>query len=409
MKRAIIGLLRIVSMTSKLLLMMLLARYFSVKDVGEYGLILALVNILVLIVGLDFYTFSQSELSKNRSFGEVLSNQLLLHTVTYAVAFIWIYTNRSSDYSITTLFIFSLLVSEHLNQEISRYLIYFEEQMIASVLLFIRSGLWVLCYVIYILITNSYNLHDLFVFWLLASICTLVLSTYLLNHKIKIKIKIKIKTSYINLEYLVLGLRKSILILCAGVSFKSLFFLDRYILGSYSSLEVVGIYIFYITLMVSALSFLEPLVISFSYQKLLKSFNSQDYYTYNQVLKKSALHSFFFIITIVLGFYIFTQPLLHALGKEEYLSYLWILNYLYPIMALYCFAIFFHYLLYSIELSRFIFYSHASSVLVFLFFVFMLKYLFPFDMIENILSSLIMTYVWMVTSSAYLYFNNKSF
>ncbi|MDP4491808.1 hypothetical protein [Vibrio sp. AH4] len=405
MKRAIIASLRIVSMTSKLFLMMLLAKYFSVKDVGEYGLILALVNILVLIIGLDFYTFSQSELSKGGSFENVLSNQLILHAIMYVFAFLWIYTNGSGDYSITTIFIFLLLVSEHLNQEISRYLIYFEEQMIASILLFTRSGLWVLCYVIYILIVDDYNLHDLFVFWLSASVCTLMLSIYLLNHQVKISFKL----SSVNFEYLGSGLRKSILILCAGVSFKSLFFLDRYILGSYSSLEIVGVYIFYITLMVSALSFLEPLVISFSYPKLLKSFNALDYYSYNQVLKKSALHTFFFIVTTVLGFYIFTQPLLHLLGKEEYLSYLWILSFLYPIIVLYCMAIFIHYLLYSIDLNRFIFYSHASSVLVFVFFIFMLKHLLPFNMIENILYSLIVAYTWMVMSSAYLYFNNKRF
>ena len=54
--------LRGLSMGSKFVLIIFLARYLSVEDIGLYGLVVATVSFSVILLGGEFYTYSQREL-----------------------------------------------------------------------------------------------------------------------------------------------------------------------------------------------------------------------------------------------------------------------------------------------------------------------------------------------------------
>jgi len=54
--------LRGLSMGSKFFLVIFLAKYLSISDIGTYGLIVATVSFSIILLGGEFYTYSQREL-----------------------------------------------------------------------------------------------------------------------------------------------------------------------------------------------------------------------------------------------------------------------------------------------------------------------------------------------------------
>ena len=54
--------LRVAALGGKFLLMVAIARYLTVKDVGDYGLYVSIIVISLYFVGLDFYVYSTREL-----------------------------------------------------------------------------------------------------------------------------------------------------------------------------------------------------------------------------------------------------------------------------------------------------------------------------------------------------------
>ncbi len=394
-------------MGSKFLLMMLLAKYFSTEDVGLYGLILSFVNISVLIIGLDYYTFSQQELSKGQEINIIISNQLILHVIMYILFFFvtFLFVNDDKIGISYFLIVYFILFFEHLNQEISRYLIFYERQLAVSLFLFLRTGVWAIIYAVYAYYFESFNLISLFIFWLIFSLIALISSLiYLINRH-----KFNISFCAINFKYILSGISKSIYIFIAGLAFKAIFFADRFLLKDISDINIVGVYVFYMTLVMSALSFYEPMVISFSYQKMLKYFNAKTYDKYKKEVKKASFQTTLFIFFLIVGFYFFIPIVLSILDKESYISFLWIMKYIYVIMVFYVFSLFLHYLLYSIDCNKYILYSHLSSLVVF----FISYIFFEFFTISNglsvVLISICLCFIWMVISSLFYFFNKIKF
>ncbi|HBV0563658.1 TPA: hypothetical protein MDL18_003769, partial [Citrobacter koseri] len=119
--------LRVAALGGKFLLMVAIARYLTVKDVGDYGLYVSIIVISLYFVGLDFYVYSTRELldpEVKKNTGNILFNLVIFFVFSYLLlAVVW--PGLLSLSAITNVggLLFLLTITEHLSQECYRILI----------------------------------------------------------------------------------------------------------------------------------------------------------------------------------------------------------------------------------------------------------------------------------------------
>ncbi|EJA4239004.1 hypothetical protein MU942_004092, partial [Escherichia coli] len=128
--------LRIAALGGKFLLMMAIARFLTVKDVGDYGLYVSIIVVSLYFVGLDFYIFSTREILDPKvikNIGEILFNQFVFFAFSYLLlAAIWPGLLTLSAITGVGGLLFVLTITEHLSQECYRVLIIKERITIAN-------------------------------------------------------------------------------------------------------------------------------------------------------------------------------------------------------------------------------------------------------------------------------------
>jgi len=175
--------LRSLSMGSKFVLVIFLAKYLSVIDIGIYGLIIATLSFSVTLLGGDFYTYSQREMlsgDKSKWFW-VIQHQSIATLVLYLIGLplqLVIFYNDWLPIAFLPIYIF-LLVSEHIAQEINRILITMQKQLVASFILFFRLGAW--CWVVIALFMwdESFRKIDIVLWsWLIGSLVSIIIGSF---------------------------------------------------------------------------------------------------------------------------------------------------------------------------------------------------------------------------------------
>jgi O-antigen/teichoic acid export membrane protein len=135
------------TLLSKAVMTIGLARFLPVGDVGLFGLFFASVNLAMYAVGLDFHAFSTRELLKvqGADVARLLRNQAALHLVSYVIALpllAFLLPALSLLPGELAGWFCALLVLEHLGQELQRALVTLQRSTLAAALMFVRQGAW---------------------------------------------------------------------------------------------------------------------------------------------------------------------------------------------------------------------------------------------------------------------------
>ncbi len=170
------------------------------------------------------------------------------------------------------LWFFTLLILDHIAQEINRLLVVMHKQLIASCVLFIRMGSWVLVIIPLMYFYEQYqNLTSLYSSCMIGS--TLAITMGGLAIKQALPIWNKEPTDF---KWLKKGFKVGGLFLLATICFKGLLTFDRYAVEAFSSAETLGVYVFYIGIIMGVFTFLDPAVFSFLYPRMLQSYQMQE-------------------------------------------------------------------------------------------------------------------------------------
>ncbi|WP_460086863.1 hypothetical protein [Pseudomonas sp. H1_B04] len=178
--------IRAATLVSKFALIFFIAKYLDAKDVGVYGLISATIGYAIYLVGFEFYNYSTREIigsDPDLLFGYI-KDQLVLYSIAYVlVAPLTVVFFSTGVISIEYIYWFGcLLVVEHLAQELNRVLVAISKQMLASVVLFVRSGVWcLLVIVVMVLSPDSRSLNLVLVLWFLGCLFALVIGLWSLR------------------------------------------------------------------------------------------------------------------------------------------------------------------------------------------------------------------------------------
>jgi O-antigen/teichoic acid export membrane protein len=228
---------------TRFLFIFFLAKYLDPASVGYYGLFTAAVGYVMYFVGLDFYTYVTREIIKTpvNQRGQLLKSQAALSGLLYLILwpFILVFLLQSGWPGHLVWWFFPILLLEHFNQEMSRFLIAMSEQITASVIQFVRNGSWAMAIVALMTWnTTSRNLDTVMAMWATAGVAAAAIGIWKLR-----QLRMDGWSAAVNWGWIKKGISVSLAFLIATLALRGMQTIDRYWLDALSGIEMVGAYV----------------------------------------------------------------------------------------------------------------------------------------------------------------------
>lgn len=362
------------TMFSKIFLLFLLSEYASQEVVVIWGLIWSMTVFSVLFLGFDLFHILNRDLvsSTMTNMMQVVSSQwssyLLIYI--YAAPLLLIAVNFLFDSYILAFCILLVIFLEHQCQEIYRILIVLNQQIKASILLFIRYGLWVWLIFIYSFsIQRLLNIYDVVYFWLVSLIFVLILSIISLGRFVDVKSlinKIKLNDSSKNLKT---HLIKSWQYFASTLIVLFVITLDKYILNGFDEISSAYAYVLFFSIVFGIQNFLDPALFSFYYPQLIKNYKEKDLLEYKKKSKKllilTSIFSLFLSISSIIFIHLYSMYI--ADSSKDILEFNNLLILIAISSFLYSISLASHFILYAGNQKNEIFNSSAISFLITIF------------------------------------------
>ena len=362
-------LLRGLSMGSRFILIIGLTKLLAPSELGEYGLLFATLMLSVSILGGEFHSYSMREVnarpSSERAFvvkNQMLAQSILLIALFPLVLLVFLFDFISSQY----IFWFAgLLILELINQEVQYFLVSIHKQIVSSLILFFRFGPWV-----YIVLPLMYlnpemnNIHTVLCAWTIGSGLAVIVGGIAVWRSVPVWGRI-----LVDRDWITRGLKTGAYFLLAALSFRGLFTLDRYALEILGSPEELGVYVFYVGVVVGIINLLEPAVFSFMYPRMIQAYHQKQKKTYLKLFRELS------ISTVIMSFSLsallwFSMPfLIHWIDKPIYAEHYDSLAVLIGVGVVYALGMIPHYWLYAVRKDRWIIGAQVSSIFFYLIFV----------------------------------------
>lgn len=358
--------LRGITLASKSLLIFFLARFLEPAELGLYGLLTATIGYALYLLSFDFYTFSMREILKFERYewGGLIKNQGALTIVLYAIflpLLSLIFLNGLLPWSVAGWF-FVLLILEHLTGEIIRLLTFISEQLLASLILFLRSGLWAVAIsAIMFIDPNSRQLDYILGAWSIGGIAALLLGIYRLH-----QLKITGWHKNVDWSWIISGLKIAVPFLVATLAIRGIFTLDRYWFEALAGSEILGAYVLFMALSNVIMSFLDAGVFAFINPSLVTAWRKQDSLAFTQQVKKLLFQTVLISTSLAAIALTMIAPLLTLLNKPLYLAHKNLFPWILLATMLYIFGLIPHAALYAQRLDRPIIQSHIASLICFI-------------------------------------------
>lgn len=316
--------LRIGGMGAKFLIIILMSKFLTDFDYGNFGLITTLVTILIYVLGIDFYNYSIRDILKeSRTKIDVFNkvcNTLLFYVIIYTLlgpVFYLIFSKVEFTMPYV-LSIFFLGITEHLCQETYRLLIAFKKVLLANILLFVRTVGWVLVILYKIVNNQEFDLVFLFRIWLIAN-CVVILFMFVYGVIYNYK---KIKYFEFRSKWVQKGLNTALLFFIGTVLLKIIEYSNRFVIDSFLGKEAAGVFTFYSQIAILMTVYINTIVISFELPVLIESSKTKKvkelYVKFKKALKQH-------IVIVTLGIMVLIKPILIWQNKESFEVYLPIL------------------------------------------------------------------------------------
>jgi len=350
--------IRGLTILSRFVLLFCLGKFYSTDDLGTYGIFYTTVNLGLMTLGLDFYTFSNREVlyAETKDRLTVLKRQLLFYLFTYAVfllPMLLIFTSGLIPFEYIVFF-YVLLIFEHLSQEFYRLFTILSLPILANWLLFLRNGLWVVLLIIvyWLFDLTEYSLKVVFTGWMIGSGLSVIIGFYKI-----MKMYGGSSVGKIDKKWYYQGIRTSSLYFLSTIALITIDNLNRYLIKYWCGLSKVGVFTFFsqISNIINVVIF--TLFIMVIYPKLVEAANARDQERYlhlkQTLFKKVTLYS------IVLGLLlvIFIFPMLYLINKPEYYSDLLTFYLLVAATVLLNISLVNHYILYAFKKDSSLLYS----------------------------------------------------
>lgn len=350
---------------TRFLFIFFLAKYLDPKSVGLYGLFAAAVGYSLYFVGLDFYTYATRELLKAlpNQRGQLLKSQAALAAVLYILflppALLFLSYSGWPTYQL--LWFFPLLLLEHFNQEMSRFLTAMSEQVTASALTFIRQGSWAIVFVALVTLDpSSRQLSNVFALWAMAGVAAAAGACWKLR-----TMQLGGWRSRVDWRWIKKGIAVSLAFLWATLAIRGIHTADRYWLEALGGIEIVGAYVIFLGVASTLITFLDAGVFAFTYPILIRLHQEQDSRTARGKVRQMLAYTVLLSSLFAMGSWLVLPYLLAWIGNPLYTNTIYLYPWLLLAIVLNALSLVPHYALYARGQDKPIIQSHLAALVVF--------------------------------------------
>lgn len=306
--------LRFANLVGKFLLMMFLVKYLAVEDVGLYGLLASLISLFTLVIGGDFYIYAHREYFNGVKITDVITNQIIATLILYIIIIpaIVIYFLNSNIPKYYIYEFIALVILEHISAEIYRWYEVVGRPLTSSIILLIKSSLWVLIIVCIFLINNDLKkIEIVFLLWILGCVLSIIYGLVVVRRSIIIKFE---KFDY---KWIIKGFKLSVYFIVGTFALRMLFTLDRYAIERYINLHELGIYVFIMSISSTIMTFFDASIFSYNYPLLMKNVNKRK--EFKEIIKELWIKVIVYGFIIMTGIYL-TMPYVikYIIKKQDY-------------------------------------------------------------------------------------------
>lgn len=365
------------TLLAKFALLFLLAYFLEPVDVALYGLLVATIAYSLYGLGFDFYSYSTRELlgSSPGQWARLLRDQGVFFGVIYVVILpllILIFFLELLPWAVAPWF-FALLVLEHLAQELNRLLVAMSRQLLASIVLFLRSGLWALIVaVLFWLSAEVRTLEFVFAAWCLGSLAACFLGASAL-----LTLERGCLRQSIDWKWIGRGMKVALPLLVATLAIRGVFTVDRYWIQAVSGADVLAAYVLFAGVANAVMSFLDAGVFVFLYPRIIRAYKDKDVKSFENGMVALLRQTFFVALFLSVSAALLIHPVLFWLQKEIYTMHVGILYVLLTAILLYAMSMVPHYGLYAMSRDKHIIISHIIALLTFLMFAALFTQMVP--------------------------------
>ena len=343
-----------------------MAKFLPVSEFGLYGLLTVSIGYLVYFVGFDFYNFSSRELVSlgREKWGGIFKAQgmltLFLYLVFIPLSSVLFILGFLPAY-LFLWFVFLLLV-EHICQEITRVLIVASYHLAASILIFLRTGVWALvCAIAMVVFPQARVLEFVLGCWLVGGIigCTIGIAWLL-------RLNIGGWASRVDIKIIKRGVKVALPLLVSTLAMRAIFTVDRYMVEAYGGAQILAAYVLFSGIVTTLMSLLDAGIFYPAYPKLIK------YYDQNKVLEfiKTFKKIFGMVVVTAFAFLVFSgiaiEYVLQWVGKPLFLERLEMFYWILGAIVIYSLSMVPHYGLYAQHRDAMIIWCHCLSLVVFI-------------------------------------------
>ena len=350
---------------TRFLFIFFLAKYLDPASVGYYGLFTAAVGYAMYFVGLDFYTYVTREIIQTpvSQRGQLLKSQAALSGFLYLVLwpFALVFLIQSGWPGHLVWWFLPILLLEHFNQEMSRFLVAMSEQITASVILFVRQGSWAMVIVsLMTWNTTSRNLDAVMALWATAGLAAAAIGIWKLR-----QLRMGGWANAVNWGWIKKGISVSLAFLIATLALRGMQTIDRYWLEALGSIEMVGAYVILLGVAGTLMAFLDAGVFAFAYPALIKLSHEQDHAAAKVKVRQMLMQTLALSAAFAICSWLALPYLLNWIGNTTYQNALHWYPWLLSATVLNALSMVPHYALYARGQDRHIIYSHMGALAIF--------------------------------------------
>lgn len=365
--------LRGATLVSKFLLIFFLARFLEPSEVALYGLVVATVAYSLYGMGFDFYSYSTREILGNsrEQWAKLLRDQGVFFGLVYCLVIpllllVFFYELLPWD---AAPWFFVIVVLEHLAQELSRLLVAMSKQLLASLVLFLRSGLWALVVVlVFWLSENEHSIYFVMTAWALGSAAACLLGASALLNLDRSLLNSRIDWSWIRR-----GVSVALPLLVATLAIRGVFTIDRYWLQAIASDEVLASYVLFFGMANAIMSFLDSGVFVFLYPKMISASKGLDRKGFDKGVRQLLVQTVTVVVALSGLAVVLIHPLLNWLERPAYTENVSLLYLLLLAVGIHAISMVPHYGMYAMSFDRHIIISHVLALPCFVVLVYSLS------------------------------------
>jgi O-antigen/teichoic acid export membrane protein len=302
----------------RLLFIIFIGKNLLIDELALYGLLAATASLVTIFMGAELHNNTNREVIKSndeQKFQYIINQAIAVIPsifITLIALSLYVYFYKLELF---TFLFFLLVLFEYLSQEISRILIALERQVISSLLLFLRTALWIPIVFVDYSIKGSITLDTIVVYWTTFCFISIIFGSAYIRLGLNSHYNYVIETP----KWFLQTYRSGVYFFVSAICMRGIVTIDKLLLQEYFDIDFFASYVFYFSLANIPISLAIPLIFSYFYPKLIKNVKIQK--IYNNAVKEAYIISFSLISLFFVASYFMLPILLDYIGKPEFLDF----------------------------------------------------------------------------------------